>query len=190
MQKEFLQLVHKETFLVGHSLENDLLALKIRHDLVIDTAILYGHPRGRSYKPALRVLARRFLSKEIQDSAKGHDSVEDARSALELALLKIRHGIFKYSYYVQLVITLCIEAYAEGNILETGPGFGLPSTFLKKKLLTVLSESGKTSSLIDSVSIVKRYASEASHSIPVSSDDEALLKAQKEVNLEYLFLTI
>ncbi|XP_073140966.1 small RNA degrading nuclease 5 isoform X2 [Henckelia pumila] len=153
VQEEFLQLVHKETILVGHSLENDLLALKIRHDLVIDTAILYGNPRGRSYKPALRVLARRFLFKEIQDSAKGHDSVEDARSALELALLKIRHG----------------------------PGFGVPSTFLKKKLLTVLSESGKTSSLIDSVSIVKRYASEASHSIPVSSDDEALLKAKKEV---------
>ncbi|XP_073035557.1 small RNA degrading nuclease 5 isoform X1 [Primulina eburnea] len=153
VQEEFLQLVCKETILVGHSLENDLLALKIRHDLVIDTAILYGNPRGRSYKPALRVLARRFLSKEIQDSAKGHDSVEDARSALELALLKIMHG----------------------------PGFGLPSTFLKKKLLTVLSESGKTSSLIDSVSIVKRYASEASHSIPVTSDDEALLKAKKEI---------
>ncbi|KZV41759.1 small RNA degrading nuclease 5 [Dorcoceras hygrometricum] len=153
IQEEFLQLVNKETILVGHSLENDLLALKIRHDLVIDTAILYGNPRGRSYKPALRVLARRFLSKEIQDSAKGHDSVEDARSALELALLKIRHG----------------------------PGFGLPSILLKKKLLTVLSESGKTSSLIDGITIVKRYASDASNSIPVSSDDEALLKAKKEV---------
>ncbi|KAG8378162.1 hypothetical protein BUALT_Bualt08G0109300 [Buddleja alternifolia] len=153
VQADFLRLVHKETIIVGHSLENDLLALKIRHDLVIDTAILYRHPRGRSYKTALRVLTRKFLSREIQDSGNGHDSVEDARATLELALLKIKNG----------------------------PGFGLPPALLKKKLLTVLSESGKTSSLIDSISIVKRYASEASHAIPVSSDDEALSKARKEV---------
>ncbi|KAI3464606.1 hypothetical protein Pfo_021269 [Paulownia fortunei] len=153
VQEDFLQLVYKETILVGHSLENDLLALKIRHDLVIDTAILYRHPRGRSYKTALRVLTRKFLSREIQDSGNGHDSVEDARATMELALLKIRHG----------------------------PGFGLPSTFIRKKLLTLLSDSGKTSSLIDNVSTVKRYASESSHAIPVSSDDEALSKARKEV---------
>lgn len=156
VQEDFLQLVHKETILVGHSLENDLLALKIRHELVIDTAILYRHPRGRSYKPALRVLTRRFLSREIQDSGNGHDSVEDARATMELALLKIRHG----------------------------PSFGFPSEFVRKKLLTLFSDSGKSSSLIDSVSIVKRYASETSHAIPVSSDDEALTKARKEVKNE------
>lgn len=91
-QEDFLKLVYKETILVGHSLENDLLALKISHNLVIDTAVLYKHPRGGSYKTALRVLTRRFLSREIQESDSGHDSVEDARAALELALLKIRHG--------------------------------------------------------------------------------------------------
>ncbi|KAL9173092.1 hypothetical protein ABFS82_03G091400 [Erythranthe guttata] len=157
VQEDFLRLVYKETILVGHSLENDLLALKIRHDSVIDTAILYRHPKGRSYKTALRVLTRKFLSREIQDSGNGHDSVEDARATLELALLKIKNG----------------------------PGFGMPtSTFLRKKLLTLLSESGKTTSLIDNVSIVKRYASESSNSIPVSSDEEALLKARKEVKNE------
>jgi len=70
-------------------LENDLLALKISHDLVIDTAVLYKHPRGASHKTALRVLARRFLSQEIQQSGNGHDSIEDARATMELALLKI-----------------------------------------------------------------------------------------------------
>lgn len=153
VQEDFLRLVNKETILVGHSLENDLLALNINHDLVIDTAILYRHPRGRSYKTALRVLTRKFLSREIQDSGNGHDSAEDARATMELALLKIKHG----------------------------PGFGLPPALTRKKLLTVLSDSGKTSSLIDNVSIVKRYASESSHSIPVSCDDAALLKARKEV---------
>nr|GMD13320.1 small RNA degrading nuclease 5 isoform X2 [Ipomoea batatas] len=153
IQEDFLQLVFKETVLIGHSLENDLSALKIIHNLVIDTAILYKHPKGRSFKTALRVLSRRFLGRQIQDSGNGHDSIEDARAAMELAILKIRNG----------------------------PDFGSPQPLLRKKLLTVLSDSGKTSSIIDNMYIVKRYASESSHSIAVSSDDEALAKANKEV---------
>lgn len=62
-----------------------------------------------------------------------------------------------------------------------GPDFGAPPSFMRRKLLTVLSEFGKTSAFIDDVSIVKRYASESTHVFPVSSDDEALLKARKEV---------
>ncbi|KAL9251649.1 Small RNA degrading nuclease 5-like protein [Drosera capensis] len=153
IQDDFLKLVYQETVLVGHSLENDLLALKISHDFVIDTAILYKHPRGGSYKTALRVLARKYLSKEIQDSVKGHDSIEDAKAAMDLVMLKIRHG----------------------------PDFGSPPNFTRKKLLAVMSEYDKTSSLIDDVSIVKRYACGTCHSIPVFSDDQALTKAQKEV---------
>lgn len=78
--------------MVGHSVENDLLALKISHNLVIDTAVLYKYLRGGSHKASLRVLAKRFLSKDIQQSMSGHDSIEDARAAMELALLKITHG--------------------------------------------------------------------------------------------------
>ncbi|XP_048499419.1 small RNA degrading nuclease 5 isoform X3 [Beta vulgaris subsp. vulgaris] len=156
IQEEFLKLVYKETILIGHSLENDLLALKVSHDLVIDTAVLYKHPRGGSYKTALRVLSRKFLSREIQDSCCGHDSIEDARATMELALLKIKNG----------------------------PDFGSPKQFVRKKLLAVLSESGKTSSFIDDVSIVKRYASGTCHAFPVSSDDEALSRASKEVKNE------
>ncbi|KAL9449675.1 hypothetical protein AB3S75_011574 [Citrus x aurantiifolia] len=153
IQEEFLKLVYKETILVGHSLENDLLALKISHGLVIDTAVLYKHPQGGSHKTSLRVLAKKFLSREIQQSGFGHDSTEDARAAMELALLKIRNG----------------------------PDFGSPPSVMRTKLLKVLFEYGKTSTLIDNVSIIKRYASESSHAIPVSSDDEALSKARKEV---------
>nr|XP_023871721.1 small RNA degrading nuclease 5 [Quercus suber] len=153
IQEDFLKLVYKETILVGHSLENDLLALKISHGLVIDTAVLYKHPRGASYKTALRVLARKFLSQEIQQSGNGHDSIEDAKATMELALLKIRYG----------------------------PEFGSPPSYMREKLLTILSQSGKSSSFIDDISIVKRYTSELSHAFPVSSDEEALAKARKEV---------
>ncbi|KAK1441367.1 hypothetical protein QVD17_07217 [Tagetes erecta] len=156
VQEDFLQLVNKETFLVGHSVENDLLALKVSHSSVIDTAVLYKHSRGATYKIALRVLTRKFLSREIQDSGNGHDSIEDAKAAMDLALLKIKHG----------------------------PDFGRPASLIRKKLLTVLGESGKASSFIDNISVVKRYASESSHSIPVASDDEALSKTIKEVKNE------
>ncbi|KAI3886409.1 hypothetical protein MKX03_036696 [Papaver bracteatum] len=153
IQAEFLNLVHQETVLVGHSLENDLLALKLIHKLVIDTAVLYKNPHGGNYKCALRVLARRFLCRVIQDSGNGHDSAEDARAALELAFLKFRHG----------------------------PEFGAAPSLTRKKLLTILGESGKACSVIDDVSIVKRYATGSSHAFPVSCDDEALSKASKEV---------
>lgn len=88
---------------------------------------------------------------------------------------------------------LCVNAC--GNFLSNayvcllpfccglGPEFGSPPSLVRKKLLTVLSESGKISSIIDDVSIVKRYSSESSHAFPVSSDDEALSKARKEVKV-------
>lgn len=86
-------------------MENDLLALKICHDLVIDTAILYRHPRGGSYKAALRVLSRKFLHKEIQNSGNGHDSIEDARAAMDLAILKFRNGKFATSLWNGQLLT-------------------------------------------------------------------------------------
>lgn len=54
---------------------------------------------------------------------------------------------------------------------------------MRKKLSSILSESGKTSSLVDNISVVKRYASESSNAIPVASDDEALARITKEVNV-------
>ena len=120
------------TILVGHGLENDLAALRLVHDRVIDTAVLYpkeaveegGICRGK-YK--LKALALELLGRIIQDGGssssgssssgdgggsgggggggggggqqqqqqqqqQGHDSVEDARAAMELALLKISMG--------------------------------------------------------------------------------------------------
>lgn len=93
VQDEILRSVHAETILVGHSVENDLIALKILHSLVIDTALLYHHPtRGPMCKPALRMLTGRYLKRKIQGDKAGHDSVEDARAAMDLALLKISKG--------------------------------------------------------------------------------------------------
>lgn len=44
-----LQHITADTLLVGHSLENDLHALKMVHVNVLDTALLYPHHKVRVY---------------------------------------------------------------------------------------------------------------------------------------------
>jgi RNA exonuclease 1 len=92
IQKELLELLTPRTILVGHSLNSDLNALKIAHPFLIDTGILYPHPRGPPYKQSLKWLAQKYLHREVQKGSKGHDSVEDARTALDLVKQKCEKG--------------------------------------------------------------------------------------------------
>ena len=64
-RNQLLAHVNADTILVGHSLENDLRAMKLVHDKVVDTSILFQH-RSLGYKPALRDLALQQLSKVIR----------------------------------------------------------------------------------------------------------------------------
>ena len=77
---------------MGHSLECDLLALKLAHPHVIDTSVIYQHTRGPPYKPSLKWLAHKWLNRKIQESETGHDSAEDARTCVDLVKLKLRRG--------------------------------------------------------------------------------------------------
>jgi len=92
IQRRIIELVPAEALLVGHSLESDLQALRLVHERVLDTALLFPHQKGPPFKPSLRFLAERFLGRDIQQGPAGHCSAEDARAALDLALLKIRNG--------------------------------------------------------------------------------------------------
>ncbi|KAJ3768868.1 hypothetical protein FB446DRAFT_750066 [Lentinula raphanica] len=78
--------------LIGHSLESDLKSLKISHPFCIDTSLLYAHPRGRSFKPGLAWLTKKWCGREIQTEGGGHDPEEDARAAIELVREKIKNG--------------------------------------------------------------------------------------------------
>ncbi|OJD30940.1 exonuclease [Diplodia corticola] len=94
IQKRLLEIITPQTILVGHSLNSDLNALKMTHPFIVDTSFLYPHPRGRPLKCSLKWLAQKYLSKEIQKGhgSSGHDSVEDARSTLELVKQKCEKG--------------------------------------------------------------------------------------------------
>ncbi|CAK9198553.1 unnamed protein product [Sphagnum troendelagicum] len=156
IQEEILELVSAETILVGHSVESDLIALKVYHPLVIDTALLYQHPgKGSSsvYKPALRTLTARFLRRRIQENKNGHDSIEDARAAMDLTLLKIKNG----------------------------PAFGKRMKPHTENLIQVLTDHERRCTLIDSRTVLHHYAVGSCNAVITNSDRESLTKAEKEV---------
>jgi RNA exonuclease 1 len=70
IQAVLLSMFHSRTILVGHSLESDLKSLKLIHDLVVDTSVLYPHKMGPPKKRALKTLCIDYLKKIIQEDGK------------------------------------------------------------------------------------------------------------------------
>ncbi|KFH41379.1 putative exonuclease-like protein [Hapsidospora chrysogenum ATCC 11550] len=93
IQEKLLDLLHSRAILVGHSLESDTKALRLAHPYIVDTSILYPHPRGPPLKSSLKWLAQKYLSREIQKGgASGHNSIEDAKTCLDLVKQKCEKG--------------------------------------------------------------------------------------------------
>ncbi|XP_041838475.1 RNA exonuclease 5-like isoform X2 [Melanotaenia boesemani] len=91
VQAKLRMLLPGDAVLVGHSLNNDLRALKLIHQHVIDTSLLYKREFGQKFK--LKVLAETVLKRQIQTEEKnGHNPIEDAVAALELAQYFIKTG--------------------------------------------------------------------------------------------------
>jgi hypothetical protein len=83
-----LELIHENTILIGHSLENDLKALKLCHLRCMDTAVLFPSPRGFPYRLKLKQITEDYLNMSIQRAGACHDSAEDAKAAMQLVLAK------------------------------------------------------------------------------------------------------
>ncbi|XP_018594820.1 RNA exonuclease 5 isoform X3 [Scleropages formosus] len=91
VQVQVIKALPRDAVLVGHSLENDLHALKLIHPHVIDTSLLYQKECGRKFK--LKFLAKAVLNRQIQNGKmNGHNPTEDAVAALELAQYFISKG--------------------------------------------------------------------------------------------------
>ena len=87
--------VSRTTIILGHGLENDLIAMRLIHLKVIDTALMYPHPRGRPYRLGLKHLVKREMGVDVQTAgAEGHSSVEDAAAASLLIRKKARLSVF------------------------------------------------------------------------------------------------
>ena len=154
------QLISARTILVGHSLENDLIALKLFHGNCLDTSILYPRdPSGpqRYAKLPLRQLAFKFLHQQIrQDASPGHCSIEDAATAMRLACLKAQHGWY----------------------------FGLPSPdFIP--LFSLLHHKGLRSCMVGFSEAIRRFCQDPSVSAVVcQSDDEIVAAAATQSSQE------
>lgn len=94
IQNELLDLIGPRTILVGHSLDSDLKALRLTHPFVVDTSIIYPHPRGPPLKSSLKYLTQKYLGRQIQQShgSAGHNSIEDAKACLDLTRQKCEKG--------------------------------------------------------------------------------------------------
>ncbi|KAL7055431.1 hypothetical protein AAHC03_022921 [Spirometra sp. Aus1] len=93
IQLEMRQILPPDAILVGHSIENDLKALKIFHPYLIDTSVIFNMSQCRTGKPKLRNLAQAFLGQTIQNGKKGHSSAEDAKATLDLVRLKLSQSL-------------------------------------------------------------------------------------------------
>jgi RNA exonuclease 1 len=94
VQQKLLEILTPQSILIGHSLNSDLNALHVTHPFIIDTALLFPHPRGPPLKSSLKWLCSKYLSREIQkgSGSTGHNSVEDARACLDLVKQKCERG--------------------------------------------------------------------------------------------------
>lgn len=94
VQNDLLGFINANTILIGHSLENDLRALKLVHMTVIDTSLVFPHYYGMPFRRSLKSIVHSYLNREIQaENCGGHDSYEDARACIELMLWKVRQDM-------------------------------------------------------------------------------------------------
>jgi RNA exonuclease 1 len=94
IQKRLQEIITPSTIIIGHSLDGDFKALHMTHPHIVDSAMLYPHPRGPPLKSSLKWLSQKYLGREIQKShgTTGHDSVEDAKAVLDLVKQKCEKG--------------------------------------------------------------------------------------------------
>ena len=58
VQNDLSSFVRSNTLLVGHNLDNDLRMLKVIHESIIDTSVLFPHFNGLPYRRSLKSLAK------------------------------------------------------------------------------------------------------------------------------------
>ncbi|KAJ6093182.1 hypothetical protein N7486_008471 [Penicillium sp. IBT 16267x] len=119
------------TPLVGHAIDNDLNVCRIIHPVIIDTVLLYPHPRGRlPNRMSLKTLAQRHLDRDIQMGGdKGHDSKEDSIATGDLVRVKagvIWKRLEAKGWKFQNGILIAPPGQNVQNIREAAQGAGGP----------------------------------------------------------------
>lgn len=82
-QAFMMALCSEETVIVGHAVHNDLVALNMEHYCVADSSFLFFAKDSTTSSVSLRDLVASIFKVEMPDT---HDSVNDARKALECVM--------------------------------------------------------------------------------------------------------
>ncbi|GAM17500.1 hypothetical protein SAMD00019534_006750, partial [Acytostelium subglobosum LB1] len=154
VQAQLVGIISKSTVLVGHSLENDLKAMRFVHERVIDTSVIF--PTGSSAKYPLRYLAQKYLRRTIQSGKGGHSSIEDAVAVLDLVKLKITKG----------------------------KNFGTKLENYKNLFNHLQVHLGKRSTFIDTTDQINQYSTTEVTSVQCASDDDVAKNAAEQVGSE------
>ncbi len=89
-RKLLFDLLTPDTPLIGHAIDNDLNTCRVIHPTIVDTVLLFPHPRGLPIRYGLKMLTGKYLERSIQTGgALGHDSKEDAIATGELVRFKV-----------------------------------------------------------------------------------------------------
>ncbi|GFF84655.1 RNA exonuclease 3 [Aspergillus udagawae] len=82
-----------DTILVGQSLQHDLDIIRMVHLSVVDTVILSREAVAKDCKQSwgLKRLCKQMLDRDIQQSRRGHDCLEDTMATREVVLWCVRH---------------------------------------------------------------------------------------------------
>lgn len=89
-QAALLNLITEDTIVVGHSVCNDLKALKLEHRRCVDTAYLCPmENESERMLMGLRAITEKITGLKLPET---HDSVQDARAALLVAAYVSTHG--------------------------------------------------------------------------------------------------
>lgn len=156
--------------LTGHSLENDLKALKLFHPYVIDTSCLFTPHATPLMKPSLKRLTKKLLDKDIQIDAGGHNSIEDAVSCMKLVQKKLREG-------PDLTIPFNEPSSEHDN----------------KLLLPYLASHLVSTAIIDKPSITGMFGKGLTKCVNVNSDTAALSETKQlmaQRNTRFLFVQL
>jgi RNA exonuclease 1 len=88
-QAFMMALCSEETVIVGHALHNDLSALNMEHHCSADSSFLFHAKDSKTATVSLKDLVSTILQKTMPET---HDSVNDARKALECVLHWTKNG--------------------------------------------------------------------------------------------------
>ncbi|KAI0008919.1 hypothetical protein F4779DRAFT_628171 [Xylariaceae sp. FL0662B] len=171
IQAKLLEILHPRTILVGHSLDSDLRSLQLTHPYIVDTAMLYPHVRGPPLKNSLKFLTQRFLKREIQKGAAGHDSIEDAKACLDLIKQKCEKGK-AWGNHDSQGENLFRRLHRAGKAYRANGGVEAKGGV----------HAGKTSAMIDWGDPMKGAGAAATFPIGCKSDEEVTLSILRAVN--------